>query len=247
MRISLFPFKVADFSCWRGRVRGIAHLTSRRVPNFTVTFLSIRLSSQKMIMTAKSNSRDKRGSLQHRLWLAGWLHWPSDLPGMHLWPSGTLWPTPPSSEAERAISHHDNSYATFPWNTTSNCRNDSWTAQASQDVPSPTPWQGPENVDSSQIHDPWWTPRVQHFHAPHSWQLGVGNEEPTLPPPRLAGPCLERFFEPPPPPAGEAINNPAGLRSGVRAASSAPSPGLFSSSVQFLSLYRWDSALWIPL
>ena len=37
---------------------------------------------------------------------------------------------------------------------------------------------------------------------PHrSWQLQTGNGEPSLPPPRPAGPCLGRGFETPPPPA----------------------------------------------
>ena len=35
--------------------------------------------------------------------------------------------------------------------------------------------------------------------CPRSWQLGVGGEEPPLPPPRLASPCPERGCEPPPP------------------------------------------------
>ena len=44
-------------------------------------------------------------------------------------------------------------YPTWSWHKRWTC-NDSWTALASQDVPSPTPWQGAKNLDNLHVHDP---------------------------------------------------------------------------------------------
>ena len=108
---------------------------------------------------------------------------------------------PPASESEHTASNQDTSKAANPWNTKSSwhkgwIHNDSWTTHASQNVPSPTPWQDSAKVDNFQIHDPWRTARANNVHDSHSWQPGVGNEEPSLLSPRPPCPCPERCFEP---------------------------------------------------
>ena len=43
-----------------------------------------------------------------------------------------------------------------------------------------------------QVQDPWRTPRAHNEKTSRSLQPQVGNEEPSFPPPSLAGPCPER-------------------------------------------------------
>ena len=95
-------------------------------------------------------------------------------------------------------------------------------------------WQGLTYEDNVQVHDPWRTPRAQHVHAYHSWQLGPRSEEPSLPSPRPAGPCPGRCMEPPPPLAEEVTNHLPGLRSGGRPA---------SHGITWGSLHQFDSIL----
>ena len=76
--------------------------------------------------------------------------------------------------------------------------------------------------------------RAQHVHASHFGQPGVGNEEPSLPPLRRAGPCLELCFESPLSiTSRRGANHPPWLHSGGRAASSAPWAPVRNNSYPF--------------
>ena len=116
---------------------------------------------------------------------------------------GLCSPQPPQAPAVEASSHATCRGASHTTNTTWSWHrgwnhNDSWTAQASRDVASPSPWQGTETLDNLQVHDPQRTPRAHRDQSSQSWQPHVANEQPSLPlrRRRVQSQCVLMTFSP---------------------------------------------------
>ena len=112
-------------------------------------------------------------------------------------PFGLYGPQPPAAATNTATVRQEPNYSIASWNTSRGwhkgwAHDVWWTSQVPQVAPPGVPWHVTQSPCNLQVQDPWRTPCAHNEQASRSLQTQVGNEKPSLLPPRLAGPCPER-------------------------------------------------------